>query len=66
MTSDSYTRAKMPIPTNLKRPKHVPLMLSEAEKAELRKAADAAGMALSVFIRVMALEAARRRESRAA
>jgi uncharacterized protein (DUF1778 family) len=56
----------MPIPANLKRPKHVPLMLSEAEKAELRKAADAAGMALSVFIRVTALEAARRRESKAA
>ena len=41
-------------------------MLSEAEKSELRNAADAAGMALSVFIRVMALEAARRRETKAA
>ena len=56
----------MSIPTNLKRPKHVPLMLSDAEKSELRKAADTAGMALSVFIRVTALEAARRRVAQAA
>lgn len=56
----------MPIPTNLKRPKHVPLMLSDAEKTELRRAADVAGMALSVFIRVSALEAARRREVKTA
>jgi hypothetical protein len=49
-----------------KRPNSFPVMLSDEEKAELRKAADAAGMALSVFLRVMALEAARRREPRAA
>ena len=49
-----------------KRPNNFPVMLSDAEKAELRKAADNAGMALSVFIRVMALEAARRRETKAA
>ena len=41
-------------------------MMTEAEKSELRKAADNAGMALSVFIRVTALEAARRRETKAA
>ena len=51
---------------NLKRPKHVPVMLAEEEKTELQKAADIAGMALSVFIRVSALEAARRRVTQAA
>ena len=56
----------MSIPTNLKRPKHVPIMVTEKEKAELQKAANDIGMALSVFIRVTALEAARRREAKAA
>ena len=51
---------------NRKRPNHLPIMLSDEEKTELRKAADRAGMAMSVFIRVMALEAARRREVKAA
>ena len=46
----------------LKRPRHIPLMVTEAEKGELQKAADRTGMALSVFIRVVALEAARQRE----
>ena len=49
-----------------KRPNHLPIMLSDKERDELRKTADAAGMALSVFIRVSALEAARRREQKAA
>ena len=47
---------------NLKRPRQIPLMVADEEKAELQKAADRAGMALSVFIRVTALEAARRRK----
>ena len=51
---------------NRKRPNHLPIMLSDEEKKELRAAADRAGMALSVFIRVTALEAARRRETKAA
>jgi uncharacterized protein (DUF1778 family) len=41
-------------------------MVAEDERNELQKAANAAGMALSVFIRVTALEAARRRETKAA
>ena len=49
-----------------KRPNHLPVMLSDEEKSELRKAADNAGMALSVYIRVAALEAARHRVVRAA
>ena len=32
-----------------KRPNSFPVMLSDEEKSELRRAADAAGMALSVF-----------------
>lgn len=42
-----------------KRSNHLPVMLSDEEKIELRQAADRAGLALSVFIRVVALEAAR-------
>ena len=46
----------------LKRPDRLPVMLTPAERDELKEAAARAGMALSVFLRVMALEAARRRE----
>ena len=46
---------------NRERPDSVRVMVAEDERDELQKAANAAGMALSVFIRVMALEAARRR-----
>ena len=45
---------------SLKRPEHVRVMVAMNEKLELQKAADCAGMGLSVFIRAMALAAARR------
>lgn len=51
---------------NLKRPESIKVMLSEEESAELQKAAERASMGLSVFVRFMALEAARRRETKAA
>ena len=51
---------------NLKRPESIKVMLSEEESAELQKAAEHASMGLSVFVRVTALEAARRRETKAA
>jgi uncharacterized protein (DUF1778 family) len=51
---------------NRERPDSVRVMVAEDERNELQKAANAAGMALSVFIRVTALEAARRRETKAA
>jgi hypothetical protein len=41
-------------------------MLAKPEWEELHAAADQAGMAISVFVRVVALEAARRRGPRAA
>lgn len=47
--------------TERKRPAHVRVMLSWVEKEELLKAAEEAGMGLSVFLRWAALEAARRR-----
>jgi hypothetical protein len=51
---------------NLKRPESIKVMLSEEESVELQKAAERASMGLSVFVRAMALEAARRREVKAA
>ena len=51
---------------NRERPDSVRVMVAEDERDELQKAANAVGMALSVFIRVTALEAARRRETKAA
>ena len=51
---------------NRERPDSVRVMVAEDERNELQKAANAAGMALSVFVRVSALEAARRREQKAA
>ena len=45
----------------LKRPARLPVMLTPAERDELKKAAHRAGMGVSVFMRVSALEAARRR-----
>ena len=48
--------------TERKRSAHVRVMLSLTEKEELLKAADEAGMGLSVFLRWAALEAARRRK----
>ncbi len=50
----------------LKRPARLPVMLTPSERDELKEAAARAGMGVSVFLRVMALEAARRRETRAA
>jgi hypothetical protein len=50
----------------LKRPARLPVMLTPAERDELKEAAARAGMGVSVFLRVMALEAARRRETKAA
>ena len=51
---------------SLQRPDSIKVMVTKKEREELRKAADIAGMALSVFIRVSALEAARRRVAQAA
>lgn len=51
---------------NRERADSVRVMVAEDERDELQKAANATGMALSVFIRVMALEAARRRVAQAA
>ena len=51
---------------NLKRPEGLKVMLSEEESKELQTAADRASMGLSVFVRWAALEAARRRETKAA
>ena len=63
----TYTQeGKMKGSPNLKRPRQIPLMVADEEKLELQRAADRMGVALSVFIRVHALEAARRRETKAA
>ena len=45
----------------LQRPDAIKVMVTAEERDELRKAAARASMGLSVFIRAMALEAARRR-----
>ena len=49
-----------------KRHARLPVMLTPAERDELKIAAARAGMGVSVFMRAMALEAARRRETKAA
>ena len=49
-----------------KRHARLPVMLTPAERDELKEAAGRAGMGVSVFLRVMALEAARRRVTQAA
>ena len=49
---------------NRERADSIRVMVAEDERDELQKAANATGMALSVFIRVHALEAARRRVER--
>jgi hypothetical protein len=46
-----------------KRPIPIRVMLSSAEKEALSKAADETGVALSVYVRMMALEAMRKREA---
>ena len=53
-------------PPTRERAESIRVMVDENEHEELQKAAYTAGMALSVFVRVAALEAARRREVRAA
>jgi hypothetical protein len=50
----------------LQRPEAIKVMVTPEERAELRQAAARASMGLSVFLRAMALEAARRRETKAA
>jgi uncharacterized protein (DUF1778 family) len=50
-------------PPNRKRTESIKVMTTQPEQAELQQAADQAGMALSVFVRVAALEVARRREA---
>jgi uncharacterized protein (DUF1778 family) len=50
----------------LQRPDAIKVMVTTEERDELRKAAARASMGLSVFVRATALEAARRREPRAA
>ena len=50
----------------LQRPDAIKVMVTPEERAELRQAAARASMGLSVFVRFMALEAARRREVKAA
>lgn len=49
-------------PPNRQRTDSIRVMTTPSEQAELQAAADRAGMAISVFVRVAALEAARRRE----
>jgi hypothetical protein len=49
-----------------KRTASVQIMLTDDEREEIRNAAFQVGMAISVFVRVMALEAARRRAEKAA
>ena len=51
---------------NRERPAAIRVMVAENERDELQKVANSTGMALSVFIRVAALEAARRRTAQAA
>lgn len=48
---------------NKKRPKGLTLMLSEEERQALLKAADEAGLPLSVFIRLLAVNALKRGET---
>jgi uncharacterized protein (DUF1778 family) len=50
---------------NRKRPGHIRVMVSFEEKAEMQHAANELGMALSVFLRWAALEAARQRRKAA-
>ena len=50
----------------LQRPDAIKVMVTPEERAELRQAAARASMGLSVFLRAMALEAARCREIKAA
>ena len=45
----------------LQRPDAIKVMVTPEERAELRRAAARASMGLSVFLRAVALEAARRR-----
>ena len=48
---------------NRKRRTGITVMLTEQERQELQKAADASGLALSVFIRVLAVTVLRRGET---
>lgn len=48
-------------PLKLKRPFAIRVMVSEAELQKLQETSDKIGMALSVFLRVTALEEARSR-----
>ena len=50
----------------LQRPEAIKVMVTAEERNELKQAAARASMGVSVFLRVTALEAARRRETRAA
>jgi hypothetical protein len=51
------------MPTKRKRPFIVAVQLDEREKRELKQAADQAGLALSVFVRMIALATVRRGEA---
>lgn len=48
---------------NRKRPAGVTVMLTEQERKEVRKAADQAGLSLSVFIRLITMSALQRGET---
>ena len=48
------------MPVKKKRPFIVAVQLDEREKRELQQAADQAGLALSVFVRALALTSVRR------
>jgi hypothetical protein len=48
---------------NRNRPSGVTVMLSEIEKKAVRKAADQAGLSLSVFIRLITMSAIQRGET---
>jgi hypothetical protein len=51
------------MPTKRKRPFIVAVQLDEREKRELKQAADQTGLALSVFVRMIALATVRRGEA---
>ncbi len=48
---------------NRKRPSGLTVMLTVEERREMQKAADEAGLALSVFIRLLAINAVKRGET---
>jgi len=48
-----------PIAADARRTTHIKVLATEAERAELEQAAEAAGLGVSTWVRVVALEKAR-------